>query len=84
MVFIGNTTIQLVKFELNLINTTREEWNLKSKFHSAFGLVKFGFQIPLFTRGIYSVSFKFHSLYSGISNKILVLFQPKLSYFGWA
>ena len=64
---IGNTTVQRVKFERNRINTTSEEWNLKSKFHEAEGRVKFGFQISLFTSGIYEVEFKFHELYGGIS-----------------
>ena len=59
---IGNTTVQRVKFERNRINTTSEEWNLKSKFHEAEGRVKFGFQISLFTSGIYEVEFKFHEL----------------------
>ena len=65
--FIGNTTVQRVKFERNRLNTTSEEWNLKSKFHEAEGRVKFGFQISLFTSGIYEVEFKFHELYGGIS-----------------
>ena len=51
-----------MKFERNRINTTSEEWNLKSKFHEAEGRVKFGFQISLFTSGIYEVEFKFHEL----------------------
>ena len=35
MYYIGNTTVQRVKFERNRLNTTSEEWNLKSKFHVA-------------------------------------------------